>query len=105
MEIKPISFLLSLVKSSGIAPRRNLEPPDRKMVGDIFIFKKPNRDAQNELRRKMKTPEETLSIAAHIIEVTSLRKSIIRAKTIQNNWGPRTPDRKIYKCDQLNFTL
>ena len=33
------------------------------MVRDIFIFNMRNRDAQNELCRETKTPEEALRIA------------------------------------------
>ena len=48
---------------SGMAARCNLGTQDRKMVRDIFIFNMRNRDAQNELCRETKTPEEALRIA------------------------------------------
>ena len=48
---------------SGMAARCNLGTQERKMVRDIFIFNMRNRDAQNELCRETKTPEEALRIA------------------------------------------
>ena len=48
---------------SGMAARCNIGTQERKMVRDIFIFNMRNRDAQNELCRKTKTPEEALRIA------------------------------------------
>ena len=47
----------------GMAARCNLGTQERKMVRDIFIFNMRNRDAQNELCRENKTPEEALRIA------------------------------------------
>ena len=48
---------------SGMAERCNLGTQERKMVRNIFIFNMRNRDAQNELCRETKTPEEALRIA------------------------------------------
>ena len=48
---------------SGMAASCNLGTQERKMVRDIFIFNMRNRDAQNELCRETKTPEEVLRIA------------------------------------------
>ena len=48
---------------SGMAARCNLGTQERKMVRVIFIFNMRNRDAQNELCRETKTPEEALRIA------------------------------------------
>ena len=48
---------------SGMAARCNLGTQKRKIVRDIFIFNMRNRDAQNELCRETKTPEEALRIA------------------------------------------
>ena len=47
----------------GMAVRCNLGTQERKIVRDIFIFNMRNRDAQNELCRETKTPEEALRIA------------------------------------------
>ena len=48
---------------SGKAAICNLGTQEQKMVRDIFIFIMRNRDAQNELCRETKTPEEALRIA------------------------------------------
>ena len=48
---------------SGMAARCKLGTQERKMVRDIFIFNMRIRDAQNELCRETKTPEEALRIA------------------------------------------
>ena len=48
---------------SGMAARCNLCTQERKMMRDKFIFNMRNRDAQNELCRETKTPEEALRIA------------------------------------------
>ena len=48
---------------SGMAARCNLSTQKRKIVRGIFIFNMRNRDAQNELCRETKTPEEALRIA------------------------------------------
>ena len=48
---------------SGMAARCSLGTQERKMARDIFIYNMRNRDAQNELCRETKTPEEALRIA------------------------------------------
>ena len=57
------SLELLYAELSGMAARCNLGTQERKMVRDIFIFNMRNRDAQNELCRETKTPEEALRIA------------------------------------------
>ena len=48
---------------SGMAARCNLGTQERKRVRDMLIINMRNRDAQNELCRETKTPEEALRIA------------------------------------------
>ena len=60
---------------SGMSPRCNLGTQERKMVEDKIIFNMRNRDAQNELCRETKIPEEALKIT------TSYERSDKNAKT------------------------
>ena len=48
---------------SGMVARCNLRNQEKKMVRDIFIWNMRSRDAQIELHRETKTPEEPLKIA------------------------------------------
>ena len=59
---------------SGMAARCNLGTQERKMERDTFTFNMRNRDAQNELYRETKTPEQALQISTNTQRLTRRRQ-------------------------------